>query len=330
MSKQKRVLSGITPSGIMTIGNYVGAIRQFVNLQNDYDSFYMIADFHAVTVPQEPEKLRDRTETLAAIYVACGLDPKKSTLFLQSQVPAHTQLGWMLTTITYMGELERMTQFKEKSAGKESIGTGLFVYPPLMAADILLYDADLVPVGDDQSQHLELTRDVANRFNNRFGETFVVPQGYFTEVGARIMSLQDASKKMSKSDPNPGAFISLLDEPDVIRKKIGRAATDSGREVRHDRETKPEVSNLIEIFSAFSGLSIKEIEARYEGQGYGAFKKDVAEAIVGVLEPMQQKYRDIRDSGELRTIFKEGAEKASAVAEATLRRAMDKMGFVLP
>jgi len=330
MTKQKRVLSGIQPSGLMTIGNYIGAIRQFVAMQHDYDSYFMIVDMHAITVPQDPEKLREQTESLAAVYLACGIDPNKATLFLQSQVRAHAMLGWMMTTLTYMGELERMTQFKDKSAGKESIGTGLFVYPSLMAADILLYDSDLVPVGDDQTQHLELTRDLAHRFNQRFGDTFVVPEGHFTEVGARIMSLIDGTKKMSKSDPNPNAFISLLDEPDVIRKKVSRATTDSGREIVFDRANKPEVSNLLEILSAFTGQSIKALEAQYEGQGYGAFKKDVAEAIVAALAPIQERYRDIRASGELHTILKHGAEKASVVAEATLRRAMERMGFVQP
>ncbi|WP_309122724.1 tryptophan--tRNA ligase [Paenibacillus sp.] len=328
--KKKRVLSGIQPSGLMTIGNYIGAIRQFVDMQHEYDSYFMVVDMHAITVPQDPEKLREQTESLAAVYLACGIDPDSATLFLQSQVPAHAMLGWMMTTLTYMGELERMTQFKDKSAGKDSIGTGLFVYPSLMAADILLYDTDLVPVGDDQTQHLELTRDLANRFNGRFGDTFVVPEGHYTEVGARIMSLLDGTKKMSKSDPNPGAFISLLDEPDVIRKKFSRATTDSGREIVFDRANKPEVSNLLEIYSVFSGKTIKELEKQYEGQGYGAFKKELAEAVVEVLEPIQTRYRDIRASGELQTMLKRGAEKASAVADATLRRAMERMGFVLP
>lgn len=328
--KKKRVLSGIQPSGLLTIGNYIGAIRQFVDMQHEYDSYFMIVDMHAITVPQEPEKLREQSESLAAVYLACGIDPERATLFLQSQVRAHAMLGWMMTTVSYMGELERMTQFKDKAAGKESIPTGLFVYPALMAADILLYDADLVPVGDDQTQHLELTRDLAQRFNQRFGETFVVPEGHFTEVGARIMSLIDGTKKMSKSDPNPGAYISLLDEPDVIRKKIARATTDSGRDIVFDRANKPEVSNLLEIYSVCTGKTIKELETQYEGQGYGAFKKELAEAVVESLAPMQQRYRDIRASGELHAILARGAEKAADVAEATLRRAMDRMGFVLP
>ncbi|MCI3920022.1 tryptophan--tRNA ligase [Paenibacillus sp. TRM 82003] len=329
--KKKRVLSGIQPSGLLTIGNYIGAIRQFVDMQHEFDSYFMIVDLHAITVPQEPEKLREQTESLAAVYLASGIDPERATLFVQSQVRAHAMLGWMMTTLTYMGELERMTQFKDKSEGKDSVGAGLFVYPSLMAADILLYDADLVPVGNDQTQHLELTRDLANRFNQRYGEgSFVVPEGHFTEVGARVMSLIDGRKKMSKSDPNPGGFISMLDEPDVIRKKVSRATTDSGREIKFDREAKPEVSNLLEIYSVFSGKTIKELETNYEGQGYGAFKKELGETIVEALAPIQAKYRDIRASGELHTILKRGAEKANDVADATLTRAMERMGFVLP
>lgn len=325
----KKVLSGIQPSGLLTIGNYIGAIRQFVEMQEHYDCYFMIVDLHAISVPQEPEKLREQTESLAAIYIASGIDPEKATLFVQSHVRAHAMLGWIMTTLTGMGELERMTQFKDKSAGKDSVGTGLFVYPSLQAADIVLYNADLVPVGEDQKQHLELTRDLAQRFNHRFGDTFVVPDPHITEVGKRIMSLLDATKKMSKSDPNPGAFISMLDEPDVIRKKFARATTDSGREIKYDPANKPEVSNLLEIYSIFSKTPISELESRYEGQGYGMFKKDLAEAVVAVLEPIQARYRDIRASGELRSVLKRGAEKATAVADATLHKAMDRMGFLL-
>jgi tryptophanyl-tRNA synthetase len=324
----RKVLSGIQPSGLLTIGNYIGAIRQFVNMQHTFDCYFMIVDLHAITAPQEPAKLREQTEALAAIYVACGIDPNKATLFVQSHVPAHAMLGWMLTTITYMGELERMTQFKDKSAGKESIGTGLFVYPSLQAADILLYNAELVPVGADQKQHLELTRDLAIRFNQRFGETFVLPEGHYNEVGAKVMSLLDGTKKMSKSDPNSGAYISMLDDADTIRKKISRATTDSGREIRFDRPAKPEVSNLLEMMSVFSGMSIQELEGNYEGKGYGALKKDLADTIVAHLEPIQHKYRDIRSSGQLHTILQQGAQKANEVAGSTLRRAMERMGFV--
>jgi tryptophanyl-tRNA synthetase len=237
-------------------------------------------------------------------------------------------LGWMLTTITAMGELERMTQFKDKSQGKETIGTGLFVYPSLQAADILLYNANLVPVGADQKQHLELTRDLAQRFNQRFGNTFVIPEGHFTEVGARVMSLIEATKKMSKSDPNPNAYISLLDSPELIRKKISRATTDSGLEIRFDRENKPEISNLLEILSAFTAESIPGLETRYEGKGYGALKKDVAEAIVSKLQPIQEEYQRIRTSGEIKPILQQGAEKARQVADATLLSAMERMGFL--
>lgn len=324
----QRVLSGIQPSGQLTLGNYIGALKNFVALQEDHECFFMVVDLHAVTVPQEPEALREQTESVAALFVAAGIDPERSAVFLQSHVPAHAMLGWLLTTQTYMGELERMTQFKDKSAGKESVGAGLFVYPALMAADILLYNADLVPVGDDQKQHLELTRDLAQRFNHKYGETFTIPEPYIPKVGARIMSLDDASKKMSKSNPNPGSYIALLDSPDEIRKKISRAKTDSGREIRYDPQNKPEVSNLISIYANCAGLTVQEVEARYEGQGYGAFKKDLAEQVVSVIEPLQKKYREIRDSGEIGRILARGAERAGAVAEETLSEAMRKMGFL--
>jgi tryptophanyl-tRNA synthetase len=290
----------------------------------------MVVDLHAITVPQEPAALKEQSEMVAALFIAAGIDPAKSAVFLQSHVPAHAELGWIMTTLSYMGELERMTQFKDKAAGKASIPTGLFVYPTLMAADILIYNADLVPVGDDQKQHIELTRDLAERFNSRFGETLRVPDPYIPEVGARIMSLDDASKKMSKSNPNPGSYIALLDEPDVIRKKISRATTDSGREVRFDREAKPEISNLMSIYALCADVSLAEIERRYEGQGYGAFKKDLAEVVVEKLAPLQQRYREIRRSGELGAILKQGAERAAAIANQTLRAVKEKMGFVLP
>lgn len=325
----KKVLSGIQPSGQLTLGNYIGAIRNFVKLQDTLHCFFMIVDLHAVTVPQDPENLRENTQAVAALFLAAGLDPSKSSIFLQSQVPAHARLGWLMTTLSTMGELERMTQFKEKSAGKESVGAGLFAYPSLMAADILLYQADLVPVGDDQKQHLELTRDLAQRFNHRYGDLFTVPEPYIPEVGARIMSLDDATKKMSKSNPNPGSYIAMLDEPDVIRKKISRAVTDSGREVKFDPAEKPEISNLISIYSNCSELSVEEIEAKYAGQGYGPFKKDLAEAVVATLEPIQRRYREIRSSGELERILRQGAEQASAAANQTLRGAMERMGFVV-
>lgn len=324
-----RVLSGIQPSGSLTLGNYIGALQNFVKLQHEHECYFMVVDLHAITVPQEPEQLLEQTKSVAALFVAAGIDPEKSAVYLQSHVPAHPELGWLLTTLTYMGELERMTQFKEKSAGKESIGSGLFVYPSLMAADILIYDAGLVPVGEDQKQHLELTRDLAQRFNSRYGETFVIPEPYTPKVGARIMSLDDASKKMSKSNPNPGSYIAMLDEPDVIRKKISRATTDSGREVRFDPVNKPEISNLLGIYTHCSGMPIAEIEALYEGRGYGDFKKDLAEHVVNTLEPIQQRYHEIRNSGELEKILRSGAERASEVADQKLREVKEKMGFVV-
>jgi len=324
----KRVLSGIQPSGKLTLGNYIGALKNFVALQHEYECYFMVPDMHAVTVQQEPEALREQTETVISLYIAAGIDPAKAAVFLQSHVPAHAELGWLLTTQTYMGELERMTQYKDKSAGKESVGAGLFVYPSLMAADILLYNADLVPVGDDQKQHLELTRDLAHRFNTKFGNQFTIPDPYIPKVGARIMSLDDASKKMSKSNPNPGSYIALLDSPDEIRKKMSRATTDSGRDVKFDPISKPEISNLMTIYANCSDLSLQEIEHKYEGQGYGQFKKDLAEQVVSVLEPLQMKYKEIRQSGEIRRILKDGAERVGVVADRTLAEVKEKMGFL--
>lgn len=326
----KRVLSGIQPSGELTLGNYIGALQNFVKLQEEHECFFMIVDLHAITVPQEPAALREQIEAVAALFIACGIDPVKSNVFLQSHVPAHAELGWIMTTLSYMGELERMTQFKDKSSGQQSIGAGLFVYPSLMAADIMIYNADLVPVGDDQKQHLELTRDLAERFNNRFGQYITMPEPYMPEIGARIMSLDDASTKMSKSNPNPGSYIGLLDEPSVIRKKISRATTDSGMEVKYDKDNKQEISNLMTIYSHCANMSIAEIEEKYKGQGYGQFKKDLAEVIINVLEPIQTRYKHIRDSGELHSHLKKGAENAARVANVTLNDIKKRMGFVLP
>ncbi|WP_040952901.1 tryptophan--tRNA ligase [Gorillibacterium massiliense] len=324
----KQVLSGIQPSGFLTLGNYIGAIKNYVLLQESYHCLYMMADLHAITVPQEPAALREQSESVACLYLAAGVDPEKSTIFLQSAVHAHAELGWLLTTLTYMGELERMTQFKDKSAGKESIGAGLFTYPSLMAADILLYNADLVPVGEDQKQHLELTRDLAHRFNTRFGETFTLPEGFIPQVGARIMSLDDASKKMSKSNPNPGSYIALLDSPDVIRKKISRAVTDSGREVKYDPAAKPEVSNLMSIYATLTNKSLADIEAQYEGLGYGPFKKELAEQIVAVLEPLQNRYVEIKKSGYHLDVLRKGAGQAAEKAEPMLTLVKERMGFL--
>lgn len=324
----KKVLSGIQPSGFLTLGNYIGALKNFVKLQNDYQCYFMVVDLHAITVAQDPAALREQSESLAALYVAAGIDPKRSNVYMQSHVPQHAELGWIMTTLTAMGELERMTQFKDKSSGKDSVGAGLFVYPSLMAADILVYNADLVPVGEDQKQHLELTRDLAGRFNHRYGEFFTVPEPYIPEVGARIMSLDDASKKMSKSNPNAGSYIALLDTPAVIRKKISRATTDSGSEVIFDPANKPEISNLMSIYSECSGMTLQQVADRYEGQMYGGFKKDLAEVVVTTLEPLQQRYNEIRSSGAITDILAEGAERARIVASETLNGVKERMGFL--
>lgn len=324
----KKVLSGIQPSGSLTLGNYIGAIKNFVKLQKEYECYFMVVDLHAITVAQDPAALRENSESVAALYLAAGIDPSIAHVYMQSHVPQHAELGWILTTLTAMGELERMTQFKDKSAGKESVGAGLFVYPSLMAADILVYNADLVPVGEDQKQHLELTRDLAGRFNHRFGEFFTIPEPYIPEVGARIMSLDDGTKKMSKSDPNPGSRINLLDPPDVIRKKISRATTDSGREVIFDPAGKPEISNLMSIYAECSGMSLQQIADRYEGQMYGGFKKELAEVVVALLEPLQQRYQDIRSSGMLSDILAQGAENARMNAARTLEGVKERMGFL--
>jgi tryptophanyl-tRNA synthetase len=325
----KRVLSGIQPSGHLTLGNYIGAMKNFVNMQVDHECYFMIVDLHAITVPQDPASLREQSEAVAALFVAAGLDPAQSSIFLQSHVREHAELGWLLTTITYMGELERMTQFKDKSVGKESVGAGLFTYPSLMAADILLYNSDLVPVGDDQKQHLELTRDLAARFNQRYGKTFKIPEPMIPKFGARIMSLDDASKKMSKSNPNAGSYIALLDTPDAIRKKLSRAVTDSGREVQFDPQNKPAISNLMSIYAACSGQTMEQIEAEFSGQGYGPFKKQLAEQVVAVLEPIQQRYHEIRQSGQLHDILRQGADQARLVASDTIKIVKERMGFVL-
>ncbi|OKP99822.1 tryptophan--tRNA ligase [Paenibacillus sp. P46E] len=324
----KKVLSGIQPSGSLTLGNYIGAIKNFVKLQEEHECYFMVVDLHAITVSQDPAALRENSESVAALYLAAGIDPAISNVYMQSHVQQHAELGWIMTTLTAMGELERMTQFKDKSSGKDSVGAGLFVYPSLMAADILIYNADLVPVGEDQKQHLELTRDLAGRFNHRFGEFFTVPEPYIPEVGARIMSLDDGTKKMSKSNPNPGSYIALLDPPDVIRKKISRATTDSGREVIFDPATKPEISNLMSIYAECSGMTLQQIADRYEGQMYGGFKKDLGEVLVATLEPLQQKYQEIRSSGALTDILAEGAERARNVAAQTLAGVKERMGFL--
>ena len=326
--RKKVIFSGIQPSGNLTIGNYIGAMKNFVTLQDEYDCFYCVVDLHAITVRQEAAALRRRTLELAALYLAVGLDPQKNTLFVQSHVPAHSELAWILNCYTYMGELSRMTQFKDKSARHaDNINAGLFTYPVLMAADILLYQADLVPVGADQKQHIEITRDVATRFNNAYGQTFAIPDPFIPEVGARIMSLQEPDKKMSKSDDNPNAYIALLDPPDVILKKMKRAVTDSENCIAYD-EARPGVANLLSIYSACANETVQDAVARFEGKGYGALKTAVADAVVSVLEPVQKEfYRVLNDKEYLNKTIRYGAEKASETANRTLRDVYDKVGF---
>lgn len=323
----KTIFSGIQPSGTLTLGNYLGALRQFTELQDDHECYFCIVDEHAITVPQDRLELRKNIRSLAALYLASGIDPEKSTLFIQSEVPAHAQLGWMMQSISYIGELERMTQFKDKSEGKSAVSTALFTYPALMAADILLYNTDIVPVGDDQKQHLELTRDLAQRFNNRYNDIFTIPEVRIPKVGARIMSLKDPLKKMSKSDENKKGFISMLDEPKQIIKKIKSAVTDSEGIIKYDKENKPGVSNLLTIYSSCTGESIESLEKKYEGKGYGDFKQDVAEAVVNLLEPIQNRYYELIESKELDTILDEGAEKASFKANKMLQKAKKAMGL---
>jgi tryptophanyl-tRNA synthetase len=324
----QRLLSGIKPSGDLNIGGYGGALRQYVNMQHEYESYFFVPDLHAVTVYQDPKELHQRTRDIAALYIASGIDPDKSTIFLQSQVPAHVELGWLLETQAHFGELKRMTQFKEKSDGKDTVSSALFTYPVLMAADVLLYQATHVPVGDDQKQHLELTRDVAERFNNRYGRTFTLPEPIIQDIGSRVMGLDDPSKKMSKSNPNKNSCVHMMDTPEDIRKKFSKAVTDSDGQVRHDWEQKPAVSNLIEIYSVFSEEAISVIEKRYEGQGYGTFKKELAEVVIQKLQPIQEKFHQIVNSSELDRILMDGAKRAAETASTTLLAAKKAMGFV--
>ncbi|WP_018391779.1 MULTISPECIES: tryptophan--tRNA ligase [Bacillaceae] len=323
----KTIFSGIQPSGMITIGNYIGALKQFVELQDDYNCYFCIVDEHAITVQQDRLELRKNIRSLAALYVAVGLDPTKATLFIQSEVPAHAQAGWMLQCVAYIGELERMTQFKDKSAGKEAVSAGLLTYPPLMAADILLYDTDIVPVGEDQKQHLELTRDLAERFNKKYNDIFTIPEVRIPKEGARIMSLQEPTKKMSKSDPNQKAFITLLDDPKQIEKKVKSAVTDSDGIVKYDKENKPGVSNLLSICAAFEGVPVADVEKRFDGKGYGDFKQEVADVIIRNLAPIQSRYHELINSDELDRILDEGAEKARRTAGRTLKKMENAMGL---
>jgi len=323
----KRVFSGVQPTGNLHIGNYLGALKQFVELQNDHKCIYCIVDLHSITLPQDPKELRQNTLDVAAFYMAVGIDPKESIIFVQSDVIRHAELAWILMCNSYTGELSRMTQFKDKSRGQESAPAGLFTYPVLMAADILLYDADIVPVGNDQKQHIELCRDIAIRVNNKFPDTFVVPEGRFLKEGARVMALDEPESKMSKSAENAYSRISLLDDDDKIRKSIMRATTDSESSVRYDLDKKPGVSNLLTIYSAFSGTSIPDLEKKYEGSGYGDFKKDLAEVSIEALKPVREKFNDIRNSRELIEALKNGAERANAIAEKTMIRVKENFGL---
>lgn len=327
--KKKVIFSGIKPSGDLTLGNYLGAIKNWVKLQEEYDCYYCVVDLHAVTVAQVPAELRKRTLEILAIYIASGIDPEKNTLFIQSHVSAHCEASWLLTCYTHMGELSRMTQYKDKAKSSgESIGAGLFNYPILMAADVLLYGTDLVPVGKDQVQHLELCRDIAQRFNHLYSPTFTIPEPYVAKTGAKIMDLQDPSRKMAKSEENPNGSIQIMDSPEVIRRKISRAVTDSLGVVKYNDE-QTGVKNLITILSTITGMSIEEIENKYEGIGYATFKSDVAEAIVGELEPIQKKVQELlNNKSYLEEIYKKGAEKANYVANKTLRKMQKKIGFI--
>ena len=327
---KKRVLSCIQPSGLLTLGNYLGALKNWTEMQYEFDCTYAVADLHAITVRQEPAKLRSQIYSTFAILLALGIDPEKNTVFIQSQVPEHTALSWLLSCYTQFGEMSRMTQFKDKSKKHpDNINVGLFSYPVLMAADILLYKSDLVPVGEDQKQHLEIARDIAVRFNNIYGDVFTVPEAYIPKAGARIRSLQDPSKKMSKSDDNVNAWIAILDGRDDIIRKFKRAVTDSGSEVRM-AEDKPGISNLITIYSAVTGKSTADVEREFEAKGYGDFKLAVGEAVADALAPIKQKHDEIiKDKKAMEQLYKAGAEKAEYVARKTYFKAMKKVGFVL-
>ncbi len=323
---KKRIFSGAQPTGNLHIGNYLGALKNWVALQNDFESFFCIVNLHAITLPQEPKILRQKTLDLARIYLASGVDPQISTVFIQSDVGEHAELAWILNCIARMGELERMTQFKDKSKGKtERVGAGLFTYPVLMASDILLYQTDLVPIGQDQKQHLELTRDVAERFNRDFGETFVIPESFIPPVGAKIQSLAEPAKKMSKSDENANGAIFLLDDADTITKKIKRAVTDSGTDIKFD-ESRPAINNLLTIYQLLTGKNTEECEADFDGKGYGHFKSELAETVVEFLRPFQQRVKEF-DDAQLEKILKEGAEKAHSIAKETLKDVYEKMGI---
>lgn len=329
MLMEKRVFSGIQPSGNLHIGNYIGAVRQWVKGQNDGLNIFCIVDMHAITVDQDPSVLREKTLELASLLIACGIDPEKSLLFVQSHNPDHANLAWILNCNTSMGELSRMTQYKDKSLKNEFVSAGLFDYPVLMAADILLYDTTQVPVGDDQKQHVELTRDIATRFNNRYDNTFELPEAAIPQVGARIMSLTDPEHKMSKSDDNAKSRIELLDSHDEIISKFKSSVTDSGSEIKYDVQNKAGISNLIEIYSEFSDMDIKEVEEKFKDSNYGDFKVAVGESVTSVLEPIQKKYNELRSSDEIKTILENGAQKAREISSKKLNEVYKKVGFVI-
>ena len=322
------IFSGVQPTGIPTLGNYIGAMKGFVDLQHDYDATYCIVNQHALTVPKDPAKLKKQTLQLAALYLALGIDPNVANIFVQSDVPAHSQAAWMVMCMTGLGELERMTQFKDKAAKQESVGAGLLVYPPLMVADIILYDAQYVPVGDDQKQHIELTRNFVDRFNARFGDDILIkPEAIFPKAGSRVKSLQDPLSKMSKSDKNEKSFILLLDEPKAITKKIKSAVTDSLGIVKYDEENQPGVANLLNIFSSLSGRTIDDLVEDYGDTGYGRFKGDLAELVVDTLAPIQERYQKLLVSDDLRDILHTGAQRANEKASVTLARMEKAMGI---
>jgi len=326
----KRILSGSAPSGHLCIGNYLGALKNWVELQEEYDCIYVIVDLHAITTQQKPSELRKQSLSFLAQYVACGIDPEKSTIIIQSQIPQHAELSWVLSTMTYMGELNRMTQFKEKSKRyNENINAGLYTYPILMASDILLYQADLVPVGADQKQHLELTRDLAQRFNSRYSDTFTIPEPFIPKIGARIMSLQDPTKKMSKSDTDLNNVITLLDNPDIIRKKLKRAVTDSGKRILFDPEKRIGVANLINLYSGLTGLEISAIESHFDGKMYSDLKNELSELIIDALKSIQNEYQKLMgDRTFLNSIMENGRKKANKIANKTLRKVYKKIGFL--
>lgn len=323
----KKILTGLQPTGVITLGNYIGAIKQMTKLQDEYESIIFIADMHSITVPQDSDKLQEKIRSLVAIYLACGIDPEKNTIFIQSENPYHANISWLLECNTYYGELSRMTQFKDKSLKNQNFTSGLLTYPVLMAADILIYDTDFVPVGVDQKQHVELARDIAIRFNKKYGETFKVPQPYISEVGTKIMDLQDPSKKMSKSSENQKGVIRLLDDEKTIRKKIMSATTDSEMKVVYDKENKPGISNLINIYAALSNLSIEEVERKFQDYNYGNFKREVADLVVEELSKIQEKYREIIVSKELDEILDNGRDVTTRIAKIKYEEVRTKIGL---